>query len=66
LITVVSAYLVDSAEKGRSGWRIDGMRWNFNKVIIPFFGAATPISSRADSKTGGTAKAQREAQNPVA
>jgi integrase len=45
LITVVSAYLVDSAEKGRSGWRIDGMRWNFNKVIIPFFGAATPISS---------------------
>jgi integrase len=45
LITVVSAYLVDSAEKGRSGWRIDGMRWNFDKVIIPFFGAATPIST---------------------
>jgi integrase len=45
LITVVSAYLVDSAEKGRSGWRIDGMRWNFNKVIIPFFGAPTPIAS---------------------
>src|SRR5689334_2029234 len=40
LITVVSAYLIDSAEKGRSAWRIDGMRWNFNKVIIPFFGAA--------------------------
>src|SRR5215204_4320518 len=39
LIAVVSAYLIDSAEKGRSQWRIDGMRWNFNKVIIPFFGA---------------------------
>jgi len=45
LITVVSAYLVASAEKGRSSWRIDGMRWNFDKVIIPFFGAATPIST---------------------
>ncbi len=45
LITVVSAYLVESAEKGRSGWRIDGMRWNFDKIIIPFFGAATPIGS---------------------
>ena len=45
LITVVGSYLIDSAEKGRSQWRIDGMRWNFNKVIIPFFGAATPIAS---------------------
>jgi integrase len=45
LITVVSAYLIDSAEKGRSQWRIDGMRWNFDKVIIPFLGAATPIAS---------------------
>ena len=33
------------AEKGRSQWRIDGMRWNFDKVIIPFFGAPTPVSS---------------------
>jgi integrase len=45
LITVVSAYLIESAEKGRSQWRIDGMRWNFDKVIIPFFGAATPVCS---------------------
>lgn len=44
LITVVGAYLIDSAEKGRSEWRLD-MRWNFNGVIIPFFGAATPIGS---------------------
>jgi integrase len=45
LITVVSAYLVDSAEQQHSQWRLDGLRWNFNKVIIPFFGAATPIGS---------------------
>ena len=45
LIAVVSAYLVDSAEQGRSQWRLDGMRWNFDKVIIPFFGATTPIGS---------------------
>jgi len=45
LITVVSAYLIDSAEKGRSQWRIEGMRWNFDKVIIPFLGAPTPITT---------------------
>jgi integrase len=45
LITVVSAYLVDSAEQGRSQWRLDAMRWNFNKVILPFFGTAAPIGS---------------------
>jgi len=45
LITVVSNYLIDSAETGRSQWRIDGMRWNFDRVIIPFFGAAAPIAS---------------------
>ena len=45
LKTVVSTYLIESAEKGRSQWRIDGMRWNFDKVIIPFFGEATPIGS---------------------
>jgi hypothetical protein len=29
LITVVGAYLIDSAENGRSQWRLDAMRWNF-------------------------------------
>ena len=44
LITAVNDYLAESAEI-RSEWRIDGLRWNFNKVIIPFFGAATPIGA---------------------
>jgi integrase len=43
LIVAVNAYLADSAADGRSEWRLDGVRWNFNKVIIPFFGASTPI-----------------------
>jgi integrase len=43
LLSAVNAYLVDAAEIHRSEWRIDGIRWNFHK-IIPFFGAATPIS----------------------
>jgi integrase len=45
LITVVNDYLADSAEDGRSKWRIDGARWNFGKVIIPHFGAPTVITS---------------------
>src|SRR5215471_11159600 len=45
LITVAGAYLTYLAEKGRSEWRIKGVRWNFDKVILPFFGAATPIAS---------------------
>jgi integrase len=44
LIVVVNDYLADSAENVRSKWRVDGLRWNFGKVI-PFFGAATPIAS---------------------
>jgi integrase len=44
LITVVADYLVASAEIGRSEWRTEGLRTNFNGVLIPFFGAATPIA----------------------
>lgn len=45
LITVVGSYLIDSAEIGRSQWRLNNVRSNFNGVIIPFLGAATPIGS---------------------
>jgi integrase len=45
LIVAVNDYLADSAADGRSQWRLDGVRWNFNKVIIPFLGEATPIGS---------------------
>jgi integrase len=44
LQTVVHDYLWEAAENGRSEWRTDGVRFNFNGVVIPFFGAATPIT----------------------
>jgi hypothetical protein len=52
LITVVSAYLIDSAEQGRSEWRTEGLRYNFNAVIIPFFGAATPMDPSRPNRSG--------------
>jgi integrase len=45
LVTVASQYLVESAMKGRSKWRLDGLRWNFNKFILPFFGESTLITA---------------------
>jgi integrase len=45
LVAVVSQYLVESAIKGRSKWRLDGLRWNFNKFILPFFGESTLITA---------------------
>src|SRR5262249_38719903 len=44
LVTVANDYLSDAAEKGRSEWRLRGLRWNFDGVIIPFFGATTLIA----------------------
>jgi len=38
LTQVVSAYLVESARKGRSEWRLDGLHWTFGKWILPHFG----------------------------
>ena len=40
----MGSYLIDLAENERSRWRIDGVRWNLNR-LIPFLGAATPIAS---------------------
>lgn len=45
LITVAGAYLIDAAEESRSQWRLNNVRSSFNSVIIPFFGAATPLAS---------------------
>jgi len=46
---VGALYLIDSAERGRSKWRIDGLRWNLNAHILPFFKAETPISAITDA-----------------
>jgi integrase len=45
LVAVVSQYLVESAMRGRSQWRLDGLRWNFQKFILPFFGESTLIAA---------------------
>ena len=41
---VASAYLVESARKGRSQWRLDGLRWNFQKWTLPHFGENTLVT----------------------
>src|SRR5688500_15105222 len=43
--SLVAAYLVDSAERERSMWRLDGLRLSMKNHILPFFGEATPIAS---------------------
>jgi hypothetical protein len=40
LTALCSAYLIDSAPK-RSQWRLDALRWNFAKWVLPHFGEET-------------------------
>src|SRR4030095_9604246 len=44
LINVVSAYLVDSVERGRSEWRVEGLRLCLKKHVLPYFGEARLIT----------------------
>jgi integrase len=44
LATASGAYLIASAERGRSKWRIDGLNYTFKAHIIPHFGESTPIT----------------------
>ena len=41
LVTASGAYLIESAKRGRSQWRIDGLHYTFNAHIVPHFGEAT-------------------------
>ena len=45
LAAVASAYLIESARKGRSQWRLDGLRWNFQKWTLPHFGESTLVTA---------------------
>ena len=45
LCQVVSAYLIESARKDRSQWRLDGLRWNFNRFALPHFGESRIITT---------------------
>jgi site-specific recombinase XerC len=44
LLTASGAYLIASAERGRSKWRIDGLNYTFKAHIIPHFGEAALIT----------------------
>lgn len=62
LVSAVNAYLVDAVDKGRSKWRIRGMRWNFQKVILSSLDKATPI---AEITTGQIQKLVIERKHTV-
>jgi integrase len=44
LLTASGAYLIASAERERSKWRLDGLNYTFKAHIIPHFGEATLIT----------------------
>jgi hypothetical protein len=44
MVTASGAYLVASAERGRSQWRVDGLNYTFKVHIVPYFGEATLIT----------------------
>ena len=39
---VVEHYLQDSRDRGRSHWRVEALRLNFRKFVVPAFGKGTP------------------------
>lgn len=45
LVTVVNDFLVYSMQQGRSKWRVQGLRYSFNAIIVPWFGATTALSA---------------------
>src|SRR6266481_9414930 len=45
LVNVVSAYLIESAEQGRSEWRVEGLRLCLRKHVLPYFGEAKLVST---------------------
>jgi hypothetical protein len=44
MATASGGYLIASAERGRSRWRIDGPNDTFKAHIVPYFGEATLIT----------------------
>ena len=42
---VAALYLIDSAERGRSKWRIEALRYNLSAFILPFFSPEIPMTS---------------------
>jgi integrase len=44
MATASGGYLIASAERGRSRWRIDGLNYTFKAHIVPHFGEASLIT----------------------
>jgi hypothetical protein len=53
---VAALYLIDSAERGRSKWRIEALRYNLNAFILPFFKPETPITESPKSTLRNSSK----------
>jgi integrase len=56
---VAALYLIDSAERGRSKWRIEALRYNLNAFILPFFKPETPITEITEVDVEKFVKNQR-------
>jgi len=41
---VVNSFLKDGVRNGKSKWRVDGLRYNFKRWILPYFGANTLLT----------------------
>ena len=49
---VAALYLIQSAEQGRSKWRIEALRYNFHAFILPFFKPETPVAAITETDVG--------------
>jgi len=41
----VAKDFIDDADKNKSKWRHDALHWNFQSIILPYFGGNTPITA---------------------
>jgi hypothetical protein len=62
LATASGAYLIASAERGRSRWRIDGLNYTFKAHIVPHFGETALITDITPQMTENCIPETKRAQ----
>jgi hypothetical protein len=60
LVKVVNQYLLESKRNGASLWRLDGLRFTFESVIVPYFGATRSFTSITDTDVSQFVLDQKE------
>jgi hypothetical protein len=58
IANVAALYLTDSTERGRSKWRLEALRYNFDKFILPFFKPETPMSAITEADLRNSSASQ--------